>query len=54
VIVNEILQQVFEVLEDLRGYSGVGHDGDPYDTTSWNAALSAAREVICQRLEIKK
>ena len=51
---NETLQQVFEVLEDLRGYSGIGHDGDPYDTPSWNAALLAAREVICQRLDIKE
>lgn len=51
---NETLQQVFEVLEDLRGYSGVGYDGDPYDTPSWNAALLAAREVICQRLDIEE
>ena len=48
-----VLKQVFEVLEDLRGYSGVGLDGDPYDTSSWNAALVAAREVISQRLMVK-
>jgi hypothetical protein len=53
-MMNEITKQVLEVLEDLRGYSGVGHDGNPYDTPSWNAALMAAREVICQRLEIEK
>ena len=28
-----------EVLDDLMGYSGVGTDGNPYDTPSWNAAL---------------
>jgi hypothetical protein len=40
-----------EVLEDLRGYSGVGTDGNPYDTPSWNAALSAAADVIRFRVE---
>ena len=40
-----------EVLKDLRGYSGVGTDGNPYDTSSWNAALSAAADVIRFRVE---
>ena len=39
-----------EVLEDLRGYSGVGTDGNPYDTPSWNAALKAACDIIKTRI----
>lgn len=38
-----------EVLADLRGYSGVGTDGNPLDTTSWNAALEAAHGIIRSR-----
>ena len=38
-----------EVLEDLRGYSGVGTDGNPNDTPSWNAALRAAIDIIKTR-----
>ena len=41
---------VLEVLEDLRGYSGVGTDGNPYDTPSWNAALKAAEQVLLERV----
>ena len=41
---------VLEVLDDLMGYSGIGSDGNPYDTPSWNAALRAARDVVQQRL----
>lgn len=48
------LKMVFEVLSDLRGYSGVGIDGDPYDTPSWNAALVAAKEVIEHRYKLNK
>ena len=44
------LQAMFDVLEDLRGYSGVGTDGNPYDTPSWNAALKAAEQVILERI----
>ncbi len=40
---------VFDVLEDLLGYSGVGTDGNPYDTPSWNAALKAAQQVLLER-----
>ena len=40
---------MLDVLEDLRGYSGVGADGNPYDTPSWNAALKAAQEVLLER-----
>ena len=43
------LQAVLEVLEDLRGYSGVGAAGNPYDTPSWNAALKAAEQVLLER-----
>ena len=42
-----------EVLEDLRGYSGVGTDGNPLDTISWNAALRAAIDIIKTRLDNK-
>lgn len=45
-----IVQECIKVLEDLRGYSGVGMDGNPYDTPSWNAALKAAEEVMNQRM----
>ena len=44
------LQYMLEVLEDLRGYSGVGVDGNPYDTPSWNAALKAAEQVLLERV----
>ena len=44
------LKAVLDVLEDLRGYSGVGADGDPYDTPSWNAALKAAQQVLLERI----
>ena len=43
------LETMLEVLEDLRGYSGVGTDGNPYDTPSWNAALLAAQQVLLER-----
>ena len=33
------MRECIEKLQDLRGYSGVGTDGNPYDTPSWNAAL---------------
>ena len=39
-----------DVLKDLRGYSGVGIDGNPLDTASWNAALMAVQEIISLRL----
>jgi hypothetical protein len=32
-----------EEIESYLGYSGVGVDGNPYDTPSWNAAI---REVV--------
>lgn len=44
------LQRMLDVLEDLRGYSGVGTDGNPYDTPSWNAALKAAEQVLLERV----
>ena len=43
------LKAMLEVLEDLRGYSGMGTDGNPYDTPSWNAALKAAEQVLLER-----
>ena len=44
------LKAVLDVLDDLRGYSGVGAGGDPYDTPSWNAALKAAQQVLLERI----
>ncbi len=44
------LQAMLDVLEDLRGYSGVGADGNPLDTSSWNAALLAAQQVLLERV----
>ena len=44
------LETMLDVLEDLRGYSGVGIDGNPYDTPSWNAALKAAEQVLLERV----
>jgi hypothetical protein len=40
------IRNCIEKLQDLRGYSGVGTDGNPYDTPSWNAALQSAQEII--------
>ena len=47
-----VLAECINVCDDLRGYSGVGTDGDPYDTPSWNAALIAVKQVIQQRFGI--
>lgn len=43
------IPKVLEVLEDLRGYSGIGIDGNPYDTSSWNAALDAVKQTLRDR-----
>ena len=48
-----IAESSAEQILDLRGYSGVGTDGNPYDTESWNAALAAAQRLIRTRFEIK-
>ena len=47
---NALVEVVVEALEDLRGYSGVGADGNPLCTHSWNAALKAAEQVIKERI----
>ena len=44
------LETMLAVLEDLRGYSGVGVDGNPLDTPRWNAALKAAEQVLLERV----
>ena len=44
------LKDILDVLEDLRGYSGVSAAGNPLDTPSWNAALKAAQEVLLERI----
>ena len=41
-----------EVLEDLRGYSGLDTAGNCLDTGSWNAALAAAAELMGKHYEI--
>ena len=46
---NALVEVALEALQDLRGYSGVGADGNPYDTPSWNAALKAAEQVLLER-----
>ena len=43
---------VLEVLDDLMGYSGIGTDGNPYDTPSWNAALRAAKDIIQHKSDL--
>ena len=48
-----VVTSCIEQIADLRGYSGVGTDGNPYDTESWNAALAAAQRLIRTRFEIK-
>lgn len=47
-----LVTSCIEQIADLRGYSGVGTDGNPYDTPSWNAALDAAAELLKTRFEI--
>ena len=47
-----IVVNCIEQIADLRGYSGVGTDGNPYDTPSWNAALAAAQQLLRARFEI--
>ncbi len=44
-----VVKDCVEQLGDLRGYSGVGEDGNPYDAESWNAALAAAQELLITR-----
>lgn len=48
-----IVTSCIEQISDLRGYSGVGTDGNPYDTPSWNAALAAAEQLLRERFEIE-
>lgn len=49
-----IVTSCIDQIADLRGYSGVGTDGDPYDTPSWNAALAAAQQLLRERFEINE
>jgi hypothetical protein len=46
-----VVKNCVEQIDDLRGYSGVGEDGNPYDTTSWNAALTAAKTLLEERFK---
>jgi len=47
-----VVKNCVDQIDDLRGYSGVGEDGDPYDTTSWNAALTAVKKLLIIRFEL--
>ena len=47
-----IVASCIEQISDLKGYSGVGLDGNPYDTASWNAALAAAQDLLRTRFEL--
>jgi hypothetical protein len=47
-----IVASCVEQISDLQGYSGVGTDGNPYDTASWNAALAAAQDLLRTRFEL--
>jgi len=46
--------ECIEALEDLLGYSGVDDGGDPIDTSSWNRALIAAKQLIQLRAHEKR
>jgi hypothetical protein len=46
---SAVVEVAIQALQDLRGYSGVGADGNPLDTPSWNAALKAAEQVLLER-----
>ena len=48
--IDLLIAECLTAVQDLRGYSGVGADGNPYDTESWNAALAAVEELINKRL----
>jgi hypothetical protein len=48
-----VVKNCVEQIDDLRGYSGVGEDGNPYDTESWNAALTAAKELLIIRYNLE-
>lgn len=45
-----MVEEFVTCAQDLQGYSGVGDDGNPYDTPSWNAALRSVCELIEKRL----
>lgn len=45
-----IIQACIDVIEDLKGYSGVDVYGQTIDTGSWNAAGQAAIATIRYRL----
>jgi len=47
-----IVASCVDQISDLQGYSGVGLDGNPYDTPSWNAALKAAQDLLRTRFEL--
>ena len=47
---NAFVEVALEALQDLRGYSGVGDDGNPLCTHSWNSALLAAEQLIKERI----
>lgn len=48
-----IVNETIKLCDDLKGYSGVGEDGNPYDTSSWNAALVEVKRLLVERLQIE-
>lgn len=48
--IDLLMAECQSATDDLRGYSGAGDDGYPYDTASWNAALEAVATLIQHRL----
>jgi hypothetical protein len=47
---SALVEVAIQAIQDLRGYSGVGADGNPLCTHSWNSALHAAEQVIKERI----
>ena len=47
-----IVASCIDQISDLRGYSGVGKEGDPYDTETWNAAIAEAQKLLKTRFDL--
>ena len=47
---NALVEVAVQALQDLHGYSGVGADGNPLCTHTWNSALLAAAQLIKERI----
>ena len=47
-----IVASCIDQIADLRGYSGVGKEGNPYDTETWNAAIAEAQKLLRTRFNL--